>query len=140
MALPIPGNAQAQIGLNSALAQVALVARRSPTAALHTVGPVVEIGRRGTFQEVTVSLRLSANSGYRLRVHRNPDASPSRLWVRAVDGSYRELRPGMPVTVRRGGHASGGSESTVRYRLESPPGAQAIRLPVRYEVVVDPTI
>ena len=140
MALPIPGNAEAQIGLNSGMAQVTLVARRSPTAALHTVGPVVEIGRRGAFQEVTVSLRLSANSGYHLRVHRNSGPSRSRLWVRTVDGSYRELRPGVPVTVGRGAHASGGSESTVRYRLENAAGGGAIGLPVRYEVVVDPTI
>jgi hypothetical protein len=140
MALPIPGNAQAQVGLGSGIAQVALVARRLPTVALHSVGPVVAIGRRGAFQEVTVGLRLSANSAYRLRVHRTSDYSRSRLWVHAVDGSYQELRPGAPVTVGRGAHASGGSESTVHYRLETTAGGPAEVLPVRYEVVVDPTI
>ena len=140
MALPIPGNAQAQIGLSSGIAQITLVARSSPAASLHSVGPVVELGHRGAFQEATVGLRLSANSRYRLRVHRTSSDSRSRLWVRAVDGTYQALRPGSPVTVGRGSHASGSSESTVRYRLQTTAGGRGMVLPVRYEVVVDPTI
>ena len=138
--LAIPGNAQAQVGLKSGVAQVTLVAHSSPRAALHPVGPVVEIGRRGAFKEATVGLRLSTNSAYRLRVHRTGGPSRARLWVHAVDGSYHELRAGSPVTVGRASHASGDSESTVRYRLETPARGRAIVLPVRYEVVVEPTI
>ena len=140
VALPIPGSAQAQVGLSSSVAQVTLVARSSPRAALHSVGPVVEIGSRGAFREATVELRLSTNSGYRLRVHRTDGPSRSRLWVQAVDGSYHELRAGSPVTVGPGSHPSGGAESTVRYRLETRGRGRTIVLPVRYEVVVDPTI
>src|SRR5688572_5037199 len=140
MALPIPGNAQAQIGLSSGIAQITLVARSSPTAALQSVGPVVDIGRKGAFQEATVGLRLKANSPYRLRVHRTSSQSQSRLWVRAVDGSYHELRPGSPVTVGSGSHASSSSESTVHYRLQPTAGGRVMVLPVRYEVVLDPTI
>ncbi len=140
IALPIPGNAQAQVGLSSGVGQVTLVARSSPRASLHSVGPIVEIGRRGALKEATVGLRLSANSAYRLRVHRTSGHSRSRLWVHAVDGSYHELRAGSPVTVGRSSHASGDSESTVRYWLESPARGRATVLPVRYEIVVEPTI
>ena len=140
VALTLPGTAQAQVGLSSGVAQVTLVARSSPRAALQSVRTIAVTGRQGAFKEAAVGLRLSANSAYRLRVHRTSGHSRARLWVRAVDGSYHELRAGSPVTVGRGSHASGDSESTVRYRLETTAQDRAIVLPVRYEIAVDPMI
>src|SRR4051812_31075264 len=63
-----PRQANAQVGLNSGLAQVALVVRVAPSAAIDFVGPARETGRQGTLREVSSTVKLSANSAYRLVV------------------------------------------------------------------------
>lgn len=130
----------AQAGLSTGVAQIALVARSAPQAAIQRVSPALETGRNGSTKEVSVSVGLAANTGYRLVVVGTPAANGSRLWVRGVDGEFQELTPGTAVTVARDGRIAGTSEREVSYRTETsvPDGMKP--LPVRYEIRVEPTI
>ena len=130
----------AQVGLSTGVAQVALVARSAPRAAIQRVGPALEMGRNGTTQDVSVSVGLVANTGYRLVVVGTPAANGSRLWVRGIDGEFQELTPGAAVTVARDGHAAGEWEREVSYRAETSPPDGVQVLPVRYEIRVEPTL
>lgn len=146
LAVAGPATIQAQVGLASGAAQIALIARVSPGASITGVSPTRETARRGILSEGTVRVRLSANTGYRLVVVGTaPVSSPaepvSRLWVRDENGRFEELRSGAAVTVVRGHHAGGGWEPEVSFRSEaSESGEGPHLLPVRYEVRIDPTI
>jgi hypothetical protein len=135
-----PAGVQAQIGLSSGLAQVALKVTSPVRAALQPSGPLSQAIRLEADGGATVRLHLSANSAYRLVVHRTDDESSSRLLVRATDGAYHELRAGSPVVVQRGTHARDDAENSVRFRWERRADPAPVVLPVRYELVVDPTI
>jgi hypothetical protein len=89
-------------------------------------------------REASVQVRFATNTGYRLVVSGGGTANGSRVWVRAANGEYRELTPGVSVTVASGRRAAGEWEREVSYRIES--AADVVELPVRYEIVVDPTI
>ena len=146
LVLLAPAALHAQVGWASGGAQIALIARASPRASISGVSPTQETGRRGALSEGTVKVRLAANTGYRLVVVgtdpvSSKDRSASRLWVRAENGRFEELKSGTAVTVVRGQHADAASEPEVNFRSEtsrSGEGSQA--LPVRYEVRIDPTI
>jgi len=146
LAVAGPAAVQAQVGLTSGTVQVALIARVAPRASVNGVGVLRETARAGLFSEGTVKVGLSANTGYHLvvvgtaPVGSRTDAA-SRLWVRAQDGRFEEIKPGAAVTVLRGHHAIAGSEPEVSFRSQtsaSGEGSQA--LPVRYEIRIDPTI
>lgn len=130
----------AQVGLSSQVAQVSLVARVAPGAMLHRVSPRVERIRSETSKDVSVSVGLVANSGYCLVVVGTDRPAGTRLWVRGMDGTLRELANGAAVTVARDGRMAGAREREVSYRVEvaEPDGMNL--LPVRYEIRVEPTI
>ena len=130
----------AQVGLSSQPAQVSLVARVAPGAMLHRVSPSVERIRSETSKDVSVSVGLAANSGYRLVVVGTDRPAGTRLWVRGMDGTLRELTDGAAVTVARDGRMAGPQEREVSYRVESADAGGMGLLPVRYEIWVDPTL
>jgi hypothetical protein len=146
LAVAGPAVLQAQVGLASGVAQIALIARVSPRASINGVGLARETARRGSVSEATVKVRLSANTGYRLVVVGTAPASSSaepasRLWVRAENGRFVELRSGVAVTVIRGHHTAGEWEPEVSYRSEASESVEGPHLlPVRYEVRIDPAI
>jgi hypothetical protein len=60
------------------------------------------------------------------------------VWVQVKDGEFRELAPGSAVTVSR--EPGGSSEREVRYRTETNTAAVFTDVPLRFELVIDPTI
>lgn len=134
-----PAALQAQIGLTSGGAQIALIARSAPGASISGVSSARETARQGNLVESSAKVSLSANTGYRLVVVGTAPVSSaaSRLWVRAENGRFEELKSGTAVTVVRGQHADAGSEPEVSFRSEAS-GSEV--LPVRYEIRVEPTI
>ena len=130
---------EAQVGLNSNAAQVALVVRVPTGASMAGVSTVQVIHPRGGLSEGIVTLRFSANTSYRLVVRTTDLDSAVRVWVRSVRGNYAEVKAGSSVTVAHEGQTGGQSERKVSYRMESLDlGVHGP--PLRYEVVVDPAI
>jgi hypothetical protein len=128
----------AQVRLASGVAQVALVAHSEPRGSILGIGPAQETSRASGVRQVSVSVRLSVNTGYRLLVQGN-DRESSRVSVLAADGTFQPLMPGSSVVVARGSH--GRWERTVQYRIETPEGVESAEaLPVRYDLAIDPTI
>ena len=146
LAVAGPAILQAQVGLASGASHIALIARVAPRASISGVGPTQETARRGTLREGTVKVGLSANTGYRLVVVGTAPVSSqtepaSRLWVRAENGRFEELRSGGSVTVAHELRGAGEWEREVSYRTESSEISESAQaLPVRYELRVDPTI
>lgn len=145
LAASAPAALQAQVGLASGTARIALIVRVPPRASINGVSPAQETARQGTLSEGTVKVHLSANTAYRLVVVGTQPVSSaagqSRLWVRAENGRFEELKSGAAVTVIRGHRADGQSEPEMSFRSEmSASGEASQALPVRYEVRVDPTI
>ena len=136
-----PQMLEAQVGLTSSMAQVALVARSAPRGSIQGVSAPRETGRSGSVQEASVTVRLSANTGHQLIV-RGTGAPSSRIWVRAVNGEFQELTAGSSVTVARNGHSAGQWDREVQYRIETPDAADINQqaLPVRYEIAINPTM
>jgi hypothetical protein len=131
----------AQVGLSTGVAQVALIARSAPRASFQQVSPVVEMGRDGAMKDMSVSVRLLANTSYRLVVVGTAPATASRLWVRSADGDFQELSSGTAVTVAREVGSAGEWEREVSYRTETSEADGVTNvLPVRYEIRVEPTI
>jgi hypothetical protein len=139
-----PARAEAQVGLTSQGTRIALVARVPAAASLQGVGTFRVLGERNSLREGAVTIRLASTSGYRLLVHGtgHPSSGRSeRIWVRAVDGEFQELREGSPVTVAFHGTATGELEQDLVYRFESAePVSERITLPVRYELAVTPAM
>ena len=129
---------EAQVGLSSEVSQVALTARVAQRISMQRAGAIRETGSDST--QMSVRVRVSANTGYRLVVVRTVGAPGERLWVRDAAGDFRELTSGGAVTVARA-HRAGEWEKEVRYRAEGIKPAEGRRvLPVRYEIRVEPTI
>lgn len=146
LAVAGPAILQAQVGLASGAAHIELIVRVPPRATISGVGSVRETARRGNWREETVKVRLAANTGYRLvvvgtaPVSSQAESSP-RLWVRAENGRFEEVRSGAAVTVIRGRHAVAEWEPEVSFRREAPESVEGPQaLPVRYEVRIDPAI
>ena len=129
---------QAQVGLTSGVAQVTLLARRSPQGAL-SVGATRVVSRDGSVRETTATVRISANSGYWLAVRRSP-AADARIWVRSIDGSFQELTRYTAVTVDRGAHTGGEQEREVQFRVQGPSSDRETPLPVFYDLIMSPTL
>ena len=130
---------QAQVGLSSSVAQVALVAHAEPRGSIQAVGAERETARAAGVRQVSVTLRLSANTGYQLLV-RGSGTTGTRVWVGAADGTFQELKAGNAVVVARGSHFDQ-RERAVQYRIESLEGSDAAEpLPVRYELAINPTM
>ena len=137
LALTSASSLEAQVGLSSGAAPVALLARVAPRTSVPAVSPAREIRSQEEMTEVAVNVRYSVNSPYRLVVRATDSHPTSRVWVRAADGEYREVVAGSSVTVIRGAHSASLQEREVRYRIES---RRSLELPVRYEIVVNPAI
>ena len=135
-----PQGVEAQIGLTSGMAQVALVARIAPRGSIQGVSGQRETRRVGTIREASVTVRMSANTGYQLMV-KGTGTSTSRIWVQATNGEFQELTAGSSVTVARDTHCAGQWEREVHYRIEAPESTtdQTV-LPVRYEIAINPVI
>ena len=146
LAVAGPTTAEAQIGLTSGGAQIVMTARVGPGVSINGVSEIQETVRQGTLSEVTVKLRLSPNTGYRVvavgTAQVSSKAQPaSRLWVRAENGRFEEVSSGTAVTVVRGRHAVAGREPEVSFRSEASESVAGSNvLPVRYEIRIDPTI
>ena len=146
LAVAGPATLAAQVGLASGSARITLIARVAPRASVNGVSQAQETARQGTLREGTVKVRLAANTGYRLVVVgtapvSSNDQSASRLWVRAENGRFEELRSGGSVTVAHELRSAGEWEREVSYRTESSEiSGSAQALPVRYELRVEPTI
>jgi hypothetical protein len=95
------------------------------------------IAQRGTVTEAAVTIDLAANSPYRLVAHETADAA-SRVWVQVEGGEFRELVPGSALTISR--ERGGRSEREIRYMTEPGTAAVFTPMPVRFDLVVDPTI
>jgi hypothetical protein len=135
--LALPGVAESQVGITSGVTQIALVAHVAPRGSIQAVSAERETSRMGSVREASVSVRVTANTGYQLVV-RGTAVTTSRIWVRGVNGEFQELTAGSSVTVARGAHAAGLWEREVQYRMESAVDLNS--LPVRYEIVINPTL
>lgn len=135
----VPATSQAQVGLASSGAQIALIARAAPGASISGVSPARQTARQGSLVESSAKVRLSANTGYRLVVVGTApvNSAASRVWVRAENGRFEEIKSGAAVTVVRGPHGVAEWEPEVSFRSEAS-GSEV--LPVRYEIRVEPTI
>lgn len=133
---------QAQAGLGSNPTQIALVARVSPRASIQRVGPVTVTARRGDMREASLWVRLSTNTGYRVVVVGTSSSSDrsSLTWVRGLDGEFHPVIPGSSLTVAKNGQAAGQREHEVSFRSEAGIDGSLEPMPVRCEIVVDPTI
>ena len=137
LALACASSLEAQVGLSSGAARVALIVRVAPLTSMPAVSPAREIQSQEEMTEGAVNLRYSVNSPYRLVVRATDSHPTSRVWVRAAEGEYQEVIAGSSVTVTRGAHSAGPQEREVRYRIES---RRSLELPVRFEIVMDPAI
>ena len=130
--------AVAQVGLSSRVQAIALVARVPVRASLG------EERRRqekttGFMRETSVGVRVAANAGYRLVV-KSAAPSRSRTWVRGADGQFHELIGGEGIVVAQDPAGSGEREREIQYRVESGNERTEVSPPVRYEILVDPTL
>jgi hypothetical protein len=131
---------EGQVGLSSGVAQVSLVVRSAPRVSVKAVGLPRETGRQGDLRAAVVGLRFSTNGAYRVVVRSADSDRASRVWVRAVDGTFKELGAGSAVIVARGTGSAGDWEREVSYRIEDGSGDRLLDLPVRYDIYVEPTL
>ena len=137
LGLGLAGPLGAQVGLQSAQAQVGLVAWAAPGGRITAVGTERSLRTANGYQDAAVLLRVEANTGYRLLVRSiEPGA---RVWVRNLGGEFEELTPDASITVAQG---SAGSdwEQQVELRVESGDLATQRPLPVRYDLYIDPVL
>ena len=141
MALMGVSTARAQIGLASSASQVGLVVRSAPRASALAVGSVHRTGRHGELTDATMDIQLSANSPYRLVVRGVSGTANRQIWVQSVEGEYRPVVEGSSVIVAWGSSASAQSRRQIRFQIDrTAPGTVGELLPVRYELVMEPTI
>jgi hypothetical protein len=137
LALAGKAELQAQAGLSSGVARVALIARAAPHAWMSPAGSGTTASDT---KELAVKVHVSANTGYKLVAVGTAPSRNARLWVRDSGGEFRELTPGAAITVARDPHAAGEWLGEVRYRSERARIEAGHALPVRYEIRVDPAI
>lgn len=130
--------AEAQVGLTSGAARVTLIARSAPQGSIPAVSAPERFAQVGSLRETAVNVKLSANTSYRLVV-RGTAANGTKVWVRSVTGEFQELTEGTAVTVARDA-AAPGIEQQVQFRIEGSDGNAPGALPVRYDLVIAPTI
>ena len=127
-----------QVGLSSRVQAIALVARVPVRASLGEESPRQE-KTSGLMRETSVTVRLAANTGYRLVV-KSVAASRSRTWVRGADGQFHELVAGEGIVVAQDPAGNGEREREIQYRVEDKSQRTEVSPPVRYEILVDPTL
>jgi hypothetical protein len=135
--------AQAQVGISSGLAQVVLVARSEPRGSIDSIGTPIERGNSGSTRELSVPVRVTSNTTYRLSVVRNDSRGSDwgNIWVRAEGGEFRSLQRGSTVLVARGTAESGRGDLNVLYRVDQVPGSGTMQAPpVRYELAINPQL
>jgi hypothetical protein len=131
--------AVAQIGISSGVAQIALVAHVPARAEIREMRPARH-WQAGSLHETSLRLRFGANGGYRL-VARPTNAAGARVWVRAVDGRFHQLAPGAAIVVAQSPAGTEELEPKVQYRVERKGNSSTEPAPpVRYEIVVSPTL
>jgi hypothetical protein len=131
--------AVAQVGLSSRSQAISLVARVPVRASL---GEVTQVRQKisGLIRESSVTLGVETNAGYRLVV-KSAAPSRSRTWVRGADGLFHELVAGDGIVVAKDPAGSGEREREIQYRVETSGNARTeVSSPVRYEILVDPTL
>ena len=137
-------SADAQVGLTSRESRITLIARVPVAASLQRVGSFRLLGERNSLREAAITVRLSSTAGYRLLVHGTghpASGQAGRIWVLAVDGRFRELQEGSPVTVVHDRTPTGELERAIVYRFETTePAGETDTLPVRYELAVTPVM
>ena len=131
--------AVAQVGLSSRRQAIALVAQAPVRASLGDVSSLRE-KTSGLVRETSATVRLETNTGYRLVV-KAATPSGSRTWVRGTDGQFHELLAGAGIVVAQEPAGKGEREREIQYRVENS-GTQRTEVapPVRYEIVIDPTL
>lgn len=129
----LPVVVHGQVGITSGRTEIALVAHVPARGAIEGVSVERETARRGGLREASVTVRVSANTGYRLLV-KSAGNQTSRIWVKAVTGEFQELSAGGSVTVARDTHCAGLCEREVQYRIESTGALNS--LPLRYEMAL----
>ena len=130
---------------SSVVARARVVSAEAPRLGLSlasapVVKPVVARARRSgasggaatDMVEVTSTVRVAGNTGYRLFIRARGDAAG--LSVRDASGTFRALDGGDAVEVARG--SGRGHAREVVYRLRD--GVDATEPPVVYELVYDP--
>ncbi|HEX6433089.1 MAG TPA: hypothetical protein VFZ87_02560 [Gemmatimonadales bacterium] len=130
------------MGLTSGVAQVALSARVAPRGSVQPVAPARDRSRTGSSREVSTSLRVVTNTGYRLTVRRASGTS-SYILVRNDAGEFQALAAGSSVTVARDAGSAGESVREVLYRIESAQpetGELPEPVPIWCELAIDPTL
>jgi hypothetical protein len=135
--LVFPPVAPGQVGIPSGVAQVTLVAHVVTRASVQGVSGERVMGRVGGLRETSTTVRISANTGYRLIIRR-AGAPSSRVWVRAVTGEFQELTDGSSVTVAQGAYGAVAWEREIQYRIEAAGMEES--LPVRYEMAISPQL
>ncbi len=137
-----------QGSLTSAVSQIRLSATMLPTARLGGSSRIVGWHRSDSGDEGMANLAVLPNAAYRLVVYRVDRAKPAavetlrRIWVEAVDGTFEEVRVGMPVVIRRSGVTPGLEAARLRVRADTAgaSGASPAGLPLRYEIQIQPTL
>jgi hypothetical protein len=135
----LAGRATAQVGLTSGLAQVTLAARAPVQGSIQDVLTQPGIGLPNGGSQGSITLRMSANSGYRLVVRGTGRSEGVRIWFRSAAGEMREVTEGAAIVLVDDVHPSGIAERRVEYRVEGA-GEGSDRLPVRYELEISPTL
>lgn len=137
--LVLVGSLEAQVGISSSAVPVTLLARVPLQGSLEGLLIQPGIGLPGKGHGGTVTLRVSANSGYRLVVRGGGGFPPdARIWVRSVSGEFQEVIQGSSVVVADDAHPAGVEERRVEYRIQGAGDETA--LPVRYELQINPAI
>jgi hypothetical protein len=137
--LALAGSVEAQVGISSGAAPVTLVANAPLQGSLEGLVIQPGIGLPNQEHSGTITLRVSANSGYRLVVRGGGELPPdARIWVRSVSGEFQEVMQGSSVVVADDAHPAGIEERRVEYRIQGA-GDETV-LPVRYELQINPAI
>jgi hypothetical protein len=141
VALVVPGNVTAQVGLASNAAQVMLVARVAPRAMFDSVAAIQEEGRQGLLRDLSMTVGLAANAPHHLVVRRADAAggAVNRIWVRAAGGEFQLLEGDSGIVAV--GELRGIAEERRReiyFKVEVTDSVSPVEaMPVRYELVVD---
>jgi hypothetical protein len=128
------------VGLTSGLGQVVLVARSAPRGSIDSVGLPVERDSKRAGREIAVTLKVSANTPYRLSVVGNgsKDAFYGGIEVRGLSGVFQPVGRGTSVLVGRGQGEAGTGRLTLLYRVANSASGPIPAPPVRYELAIAP--
>jgi hypothetical protein len=136
--------APAPVPVVSNLARVQLTVVVPPRVTLAPAGSLREISRTDSTAVVIAPLGVGANMSFRVLVHRVADTCRSangterRVWVRTASGAFTELTD-RPAVITRAPR-TGAGEDELQYRVTAGGTACDAELPVRYDILVAPTV